>query len=277
MAARAYIEAEVGAQIDMRDGDETTQDISFQIQEGKCCKVGLIKVRGNQITQSRVILHECLLIPGEIFDQRKLVATEQRLLNTELFKEANIYVVKSGIESTDTGENLRDVIIEVGEGDTGRINFQVGASSNEAVAVGFGTAERNFNIKGFGQIFNKGLLAIRGGGQHASLNTHFGSCNRSFDLSWTEPYWRDTPWSVGFELDHNTHRISKSHFRTKDRGAGLFATYPLNAYANFRGPLQTQTHKDCGRSGGLAALARGGQKLGSYLSCWIGLALRFNQ
>ena len=45
--------------------------------------------------QTRVIFHEILLVPGEVFNIEKLQKTEERLRNIGYFKHVNVYAVKS--------------------------------------------------------------------------------------------------------------------------------------------------------------------------------------
>ena len=52
--------------------------LDFTIEEGEKYRVGLIKVFGNCSTETKVILNETLLIPGEIFNSVKLQLTEEK-------------------------------------------------------------------------------------------------------------------------------------------------------------------------------------------------------
>ncbi len=70
---------------------QNTYSIRFTIEEGEQFRVGLIKVFGNRNTMPSVILHECLLFPGEVFNLDKLCKTEERLDNIGYFKTVNVY------------------------------------------------------------------------------------------------------------------------------------------------------------------------------------------
>lgn len=234
--SKGYIDTQIDAQINFRDSEETVQDIKFQIQEGTCSRVGLIKVRGNLVTEAKVILHECHLVPGDVLDQRKLRASELRLANTELFESVHVLVAKSSsiAGAAEKQNDLRDILIEVTEKGTGKFNFSLGMSKEELGFLGFGISEQNFNVRGLKSIPQKGLQAIRGGGQNISLDSHISRSIRNLNLSWTEPHWRDGPWTVGIDLDYTTRKVHRSHYRTQGRGAGLFANYPLNAFTYFQ-------------------------------------------
>ncbi len=109
--------------------------MDFNIEEGQQYRVGLIKVIGNCSTETWIILHETLLIPGEIFNIDKLELTEERLMNIGYFKNVNVYAVKSGGPDS-LGANYRDVQIEVEETTTGRIGAFLGYSTVESLFAG---------------------------------------------------------------------------------------------------------------------------------------------
>ena len=180
-------------------------DLEFSIEEGQQFRVGLIKVMGNCSTQTNVILHETLLVPGEVFNLEKMKRTEERLLNVGYFKTVNVYTVKSD-SCNGLGGNYRDVLIEVEETTTGQFGASFGFSTVEEI---FGTlyiTERNFNYKGLGTLFSKGFSGLRGGGEYFNISATLGQKSRSYVLSWSKPYFMDTLWTVGFDIEAASNR-----------------------------------------------------------------------
>lgn len=220
--------------------------IHFTIEEGESYRVGLIKVFGNRCTQTPVILHETLLIPGEVFNLEKLQLTEKRLMNVGYFDSVNVYAVKSehgGLLS----ENYRDVHIEVEEGSTGHLGAFFGFSSVENIFGGINLTERNFNYKGLNCFWRDGLSALRGGGEYAHITLSFGAKSRSYLFSWTKPYFRDTQWSVGFDVSRTTNDYYSDHYEVKDSGFTLRAAYECNAFTRVSNHYRisyTDTHYD---------------------------------
>lgn len=210
--------------------DQYIYDVDFTIEEGEQFRVGLIKVFGNCMTQSRVILHETLLIPGEIFNTSKLKLTEERLSNIGYFKTVNVYAVKSEECGTNLGGNFRDVHIEVEETSTGHFGLFLGYSTTEGIFGGFSVTESNFNYKGLSQVGQKGLSALRGGGEYASFNTTIGSKSRSYGVSWNKPYFMDTPWIVGFDADNSNTRYVSDDYNIQSSGINIHAVYPINPF-----------------------------------------------
>lgn len=207
-------------------------NVHFRIDEGKQFKIGLIRIFGNVNTESRVILRESLLVPGEIFDSAKLRATQQRLENVGYFKSVNVYAVRTQ-DDLSLGENYRDVYIEVVETQTGSASLFMGASSSDSVFGGLDISENNFNYKGITRIAKKGFSAIRGGGEYLHLRASFGRKQQSYVLSWLTPYFRDTPWRVGFEINDTLSKLQAKHYTTNTFSVSLYAYYPLTQFWTF--------------------------------------------
>lgn len=196
--AKGYIDANIDVALHLR-ADEPLYDVILTIEEGVQYTVGMIRVFGNNCTQARVILNESQLCPGEVFDIRKLEATETRLCNTGYFGNVNAYAVAG---PTDGGCCCnRDVFIEVDETDTGNLGLFFGFSSLDSIFGGVDITERNFNICGIPHLLNLGPAALRGGGEYLHLKANIGNRQTSYLMQWTQPYFLDTPWIVGFDLE----------------------------------------------------------------------------
>ncbi len=223
-----YIEAVVNYE-PRRTGNACVYSIQFSISEGEQYRVGLIKVLGNCTTQTKVILHESLIVPGEVFNSEKLKITEQRLQNIGYFKNVNVYAVRSE-ENALLPPTYRDVHIEVEETTTGNIGAFLGFSTSENIFGGLNLTEKNFNILGFGRVREEGMSALRGGGEYAHITATIGQKSRSYVLSWTKPYFMDTQWSVGFNLENSLNEYISKNYHIGSTGLTLHASYPWNAF-----------------------------------------------
>lgn len=226
---RGYIDAYVDFETKLSNDDCHAYDISFNIDEGEQYRVGLVQVFGNCSTQTNVILHETILIPGEIFNIDKLKLTEMRLQNIGYFENVNVYAVKSGAPCG-LGGNYRDVHIEVEETSTGKFGAFFGFSTVENMFGGINISENNFNCEGLGRFWNDGYKALRGGGEFAHFTATIGAKSRSYVVSWTKPYFLDTPWVVGFDLENSTNRYISNAYTLDSSGINIHATYNLNIY-----------------------------------------------
>lgn len=225
---QGYIDTIVNYEPVLVDG-ENRYDVHVSIDEGEQYRVGLIKVFGNHLTHANVILHETLLCPGEVYNMDRLKITERRLCNIGYFDTVNVYSVRSDGMCGLAG-NYRDVHIEVVEGNTGHFGAFAGFSTNESVFGGFNLTEKNFNIMGLGCVMSDGLRSLRGGGEYAHFTTTIGKKSLSYLFSWTKPYFMDTPWSIGFDIESSRNRYITEDNEIHAFGVTTHATYIINQF-----------------------------------------------
>ena len=225
---RGYIDTIVDFE-PTEDPEGRLYNVHFTVDEGEQFRVGMIKVFGNSCTQTRVILHETLLTPGEIFNIEKLQATEERLQNIGYFKTVNVYAVKSD-GPCGLGGNYRDVHIEVEETNTGYFSVSGGFSSTENLFFGLNVTEKNFNYKGLGCFWKEGLRMLRGGGEYFHMNATFGSKSRKYELGWTKPYFLDTQWIIGFDIENSSTRYISEDYDIDATGITLHTAYQANPF-----------------------------------------------
>ncbi len=225
-----YVDAIIDFIPELIEGEYRYQ-VRFKIEEGEQYRVGIIRIFGNTCTKTPVILHETLLIPGEILNTVKLKATERRLANIGFFKNVNAYIVK-GTESS-LGGNYRDVYIEVEETSTGEFSAFLGFSSAEELFGGFNVTERNFNYDGLYYLWRDGLQALRGAGEFLHFTAQIGQKSRNYTLSWSKPYFRDSQWMIGFDLSNSTTRYISEDYDLTSSSLVLRAQRPLNQFVRF--------------------------------------------
>lgn len=229
--AKGYIEASANFQTTLTPSGEC-YDVHFNIEEGEPFKVGVIKVFGNCHTKTSVILHECLLVPGCVFDIRKLQGTEERLKNIGYFECVNVFPVRSE-NPPDSCGRYRDVHIQVKEMSTGSVGLSLGFSTLDSFFGSLELTERNFNIAGLKDFNQKGFGVLRGGGEFFQVGATIGVNRRSYNLRWTKPYFMDTKWIVGFDLDRTYNLAVSSDYDIKTSSFRLHATKPINDYLRY--------------------------------------------
>lgn len=202
----------------------------FQITEGSEYRIGMIRIIGNVQTDSRVILRESLLVPGETFDSLKLKNTQVRLERMNFFKGVNVYAVRTQ-DDLSLGDNYRDIYIEVEESQTGNISLFGGFSSADNIFGGLDLTERNFNIAGFNHLSTEGASAFRGGGEFLRMRASYGPRLQNYLVSWVNPFFLDTRWQLGFEFNAGIkgENISK-HYDINTLNFSTSLSYPINAY-----------------------------------------------
>ena len=246
---RGYIDATVDHEPSLSECEDCIYNIKFTIEEGEQFRVGLIKVFGNCQTQTKIILHETLVIPGEVFNIEKLKRTEERLTNVGYFSHVNVYAVKSEGPCS-LGDNYRDVHIEVEETSTGHFGASFGYSTNESIFGSLNVTEKNFNYRGLGCFWKDGYQALRGGGEYAHATATIGAKSRSYVFSWTKPFFNDTQWIVGFDLENSVNRYIAKDYDIKTYGGTVNAIYQLNQFMKLGWHYRLK-HTDIETSGGL--------------------------
>jgi outer membrane protein insertion porin family len=224
---KGYIETDVQYTLQLTHA-EPIYNLHFQIEENEQFKVGMIRILGNVQTNTSVILHAALITPGEVFDSRRLKATQQHLEAMGYFKSVNVYAVRS-VDDTSLGPNYRDVIIEVDETTTGNASLFFGFSSVDSIYGGLDLAETNFNYKGLSK-FWKSLSSLRGGGEYAHARASWGAKESNYSISWMTPYFRDTQWRVGFDTSYSTSKLQSKDYDINNLGFAIYANYPFTPY-----------------------------------------------
>ena len=92
-----------------------------------------------------------------------------------------------------------DYDVYVNEAQTGRLSFGVGVNSNSGVVGSIVLEENNFDITRFPRSFEdiRNGTAFRGGGQQFRMEAVPGNIVSRYLVSWTDPYFMDTPYSLG--------------------------------------------------------------------------------
>lgn len=207
-------------------------DIHFTVEESQKYRVGLVTVSGNYNTTKNVVYNNIDITPGEVFDSRKIKSTQERLQSTGYFKNVNVYPVKSDEHQYGSSEYC-DVMVEVNEAQTGNASLFAGFSSTDSVFGGIDLTENNFSLAGFRNVWSKGPTAFRGGGQFLQVKGSVGLRETGVNVSWLEPYFNDTLWRFGVDLDYNWSNVVAKDYSINTFGTTLNAGYPLSSYLNY--------------------------------------------
>ncbi len=166
--------------------DEPIIDIVYNISEGEQVYIRNIEVRGNSITQDKVIRRELAIQPGEFYDGRLVQRSEARIRNLNYFQKdsgVSSYTVATG----NPGE--RDLVFTVREDKTLETGLGVGVSTVDSVFVTAKAVQRNFDL------FNPGN-GFRGGGQRAAIGAEIGGRRQTLEVAWRQPWLFDVPLTL---------------------------------------------------------------------------------
>jgi len=166
-------------------------NVVFTIVESDQYRIGRIDIRGNSVTQGRIIRRELRFFPEQLFNMVAVGESRRRLLETRLFERATITPVGGG-------PNTKNVLVEVAEGKTAEFLVGVGISTNVGLLGNVTFTQRNFDIlrwpTGWNDLFRRGF---KGAGQTLRIVAEPGTELMRFHIEWFEPYLFDQPYSLG--------------------------------------------------------------------------------
>ncbi len=186
---------------------ERLVDITFEIDKGNKVYIGKINVIGNSKTRDKVLRRELRLREGELYNETRKRESEANVQRLGFFEEVNFNT------KTPRGrDDLMDIDIVVKERNTGTIQVGAGYSS----FAGF-----VFN----GQVNQINLL---GRGQRLGVSVDVSDRQSLFKLSFTEPYFNETEWSLGFDAYQSQRRLTQ--YSEVKKGGAVRIGHPLAPY-----------------------------------------------
>lgn len=177
--------------------DEPKVDLVVHVDEGTSALVGTLTLRGNELTQDKVILRDVRgMRPGRPFDRTGVADTRQRLNESPFFANANITILGQ------PGDKVRDVLIDVKEKSTGSVSFGAGISSDLGVIGAVDLTQRNFDITDWPDSFGEFISgrAFRGAGQFFNLTLQPGNETSRYAVSFRDPYVFESDYSFKSSL-----------------------------------------------------------------------------
>ncbi|HPD60154.1 MAG TPA: outer membrane protein assembly factor BamA [Thermodesulfobacteriota bacterium] len=180
------------------NADNKTVDLTYDISKGKEVYFEKIKITGNTRTRDKVIRREMRIKEEDLYNNKKLKKSRERINNLGYFEDVKINTQKG------SEPNKMDVEVNVKEKPTGMISAGAGYSSAENMVGMFQISQRNF--------LGKGLAAV--------LMAQVGSYP-AYRLALTEPYLFDKQISAGFDV----FRMDQYYEDFDSRNQGLSLTF----------------------------------------------------
>ncbi len=184
-------------------------DIEYQVNESEQFQVESVKIEGNTVTKSVVILRELVLSPGEIFDGVRMKVSKLRLENTRFFENVNMSPETTNIPGR------RNLKITVEEGRTGSLSFGAGFSSLEKALFFAEFTQSNFDL------FNRKSF-FRGDGQKFRLKLQLGSRSSEAIASFEEPWLLERPVRIGTTLYRTTSEYEGQYYDDLQIGGEVY-------------------------------------------------------
>jgi outer membrane protein insertion porin family len=189
-----------------RNFENQTVGVSYLVDQGERAYVERIEVRGNTRTRDYVIRREFDFSEGDAFNQQMVSRAKRRLEALGYFTTVNI--------STSQGSAADRVVVIVDVEDQPTGSFGIGAgysAGGDGFVLEASVEEKNF--LGRGQY----IRVAAGGGLDD---------NRTYSLSFTEPYFLGYRLAAGFDIFKN-QSSSGDYYDYDEQGVTLRVTAPI--------------------------------------------------
>lgn len=184
---RGYFYASVNPVIEQSAEADSVVDITFVFEEGERAHIRQVQILGNSRTHDNVIRRELTVVPGNLFRRSAMMRSLRNVYYLNYFND-----VIPDFRAIDGTPDV-DMIMTVDEKPTGKFGIGTNYSGSDGFSGYLEVAETNF----FGR------------GQSLGASYEFSKRIQNIKLSFTEPWFRDTPLTLGGELYHTTSDYSE--------------------------------------------------------------------
>ena len=193
------------------DKEKQNVGFTFFIDPGRRVYVRRINITGNSRTRDEVIRREMRQFEGGWYSTSKINRSKQRVDRLNYFNAVSVET--PAVPGT---TDQIDINVEVKEKPTGAVMFGAGYSNMEGLILSGSIAQDN----------------IFGTGKFLNLMVNTGSVNKTYSLSYTDPYFTKDGITGGFDIYKRTLNTSTlvavNSFNTDTTGAGLRFGIPIN-------------------------------------------------
>ena len=194
------------------DKEERTVSFNYFIDPGKKIYVRRVNFYGNEKTKDSVIRRQMRQFESSWYSKQKMDRSKARLHNTQYFDQVDLEIssVAGVTDQVDANFYLK-------ERNTGKLMLGAGVSSGEGLVGTFTVSQANF----------------LGTGNTVTTSVSTGKINKTYALSYTDPYWTDdgVARTLGaYKRDVNTTDLSTATYNTYSYGAEVDISMPLSEY-----------------------------------------------
>lgn len=184
--------------------DERKVNILFEIDKGEKVYFRKINIIGNTSTRDKVIRRELRIGEGELYNETNKRESEQNVQRLGYFDEVQF------LTKTPSGrDDLMDIDIMVKERHTGA--FQLGAGYADSLGAQLNVQLNESNFLGYGY--------------RAGLRLEYNERYQNYLINFTDPYFRDSLWTVGGSLNYTDSDIND--YIQESKGGTLTIGHPI--------------------------------------------------
>jgi outer membrane protein insertion porin family len=189
------------------DDQKRTVSLNIDIDEGKPFYVSRIEFQGNTVTRDKVIRRELMLEEGQVYNSQLWEYSLLRLNQLEYFDPLKVDQDSEAHQDPEAG--TVDLLLKVKEKGKNSIGLNGGMSGLNGAFLGLNYSTNNF----------------LGLGETLSLQANLGTSNRTFMFGFSQPYIRNRPLNIGFQIFNNKqdYNPAKNYAATTGQSANLSA------------------------------------------------------
>ncbi|AOF80638.1 outer membrane assembly complex, YaeT protein [Methyloversatilis sp. RAC08] len=191
------------------DREKRTVSFNVFVDPGRRVYVRRINVAGNTKTRDEAVRREFRQLEGAWYDGERINRSKSRVDRLGYFD--GVTVETPAVPGT---TDQVDVNLTVKEKPTGNLAFGAGFSSSENLILSTSVSQQN----------------LFGSGKSLSLGLNSGSINKTYSLSFTDPYYTPDGISRGFDVylrNVDPSRLRIGNYRTSSIGAGMRWGFPI--------------------------------------------------
>ncbi|MDP3288046.1 MAG: outer membrane protein assembly factor BamA, partial [Methyloversatilis sp.] len=191
------------------DREKRTVSFNVFVDPGRRVYVRRINVAGNTKTRDEAVRREFRQMEGSWYDGERINRSKSRADRLGYFD--GVTVETPAVPGT---TDQVDVNLTVKEKPTGNLAFGAGFSSSENLILSTSVSQQN----------------LFGSGKSLSLGLNSGSINKTYSLSFTDPYYTPDGISRGFDVylrNVDPSRLRIGNYRTSSVGAGMRWGFPI--------------------------------------------------
>ena len=193
--------------------DNNVVDVHIQVFEGDQFRLGRLEFQGNTTTKDKVLRREIFLEEGDIMDMETFKQSLYKLGQLGYFKVTDNPDFKVNQE-----KKVVDITVKGNEEGKNDIQFGGGYSEGTGFFVQTQFSTRNF----------------LGEGENLGLSFQTGSRLHFFSLSYADPWFLDTPNSLGVSLFNRTTDYPLSFgYQELSKGGSVAYGYRLHRFDSF--------------------------------------------
>jgi outer membrane protein insertion porin family len=205
-----YIYAQIRPVVERRmTGTDSipTVDLRWEIEESRPAIVNRIEIAGNDFTSDACIRDQLIILPGDVFNQDRLIRSYQNIANLGFFETP----LPTPDTKTANDQGDIDVIFRVKEKKTGNVNFGASMGGN--------------SVGGFIGLEQPNLFGLC---KKGSLQWQFGKYVQDFQLSYSDPAIQGSRISGTVSAYDSRPRYSIAGFgRPRRIGGSLQLGFPV--------------------------------------------------